>query len=117
MMTLIAADHLLAMNTRDSGAVCVFDRAPWSANPQVISGPASSGQQVCTGERARSTSNPSTTCSWHGGRLTFWCHIQDFFENRQLLQGVAIPWAAPAPSKGQQAPNVAQCLHIIRAHP
>ena len=31
-----------------------------------MSGPASPGQQVCTGKRARSTSAPSHTISWHG---------------------------------------------------
>ena len=31
-----------------------------------MSGPASSGQQVCTGSRARSTSLPCQTISWHG---------------------------------------------------
>ena len=31
-----------------------------------MSGPASPGQQVCTGRRARSTSLPSHTISWHG---------------------------------------------------
>ena len=31
-----------------------------------MSGPASPGQQVCTGKRARSTSPPSQTISWHG---------------------------------------------------
>ena len=31
-----------------------------------MSGPASPGQQVCTGSRARSTSAPSQTISWHG---------------------------------------------------
>ena len=37
-------------------------------SPQVMSGPASSGQQVCTGSRPRSTSGPSTTTSRHGAR-------------------------------------------------
>ncbi len=38
--------------------------------PQVISGPASSGQQVWIGRRARSTSLPSQTMSWHAGPRT-----------------------------------------------
>ena len=38
--------------------------------PHVISGPASSGQQVCTGSCARSTSSPSTTLRWHSGLRT-----------------------------------------------
>ena len=37
-----------------------------TVRPQVMSGPASPGQQVCTGKRARSTSAPSHTISWHG---------------------------------------------------
>ncbi len=35
-----------------------------------MSGPASPGQQVITGSRARSTSLPSITISWQGGLLT-----------------------------------------------
>ena len=41
-----------------------------TVSPQVISGPTSSGQQVCTGRRARSTSSPSHTISWHGARAS-----------------------------------------------
>ena len=37
-----------------------------TVRPHVISGPASPGQHVCTGRRARSTSAPSHTTSWHG---------------------------------------------------
>src|SRR6266581_943726 len=37
-----------------------------TVNPQVISGPASSGQHVWIGRRARSTSFPSHTTCWHG---------------------------------------------------
>ena len=39
-----------------------------TVSPQVISGPASPGQHVCTGSRARSTAVPSHTISWHGAR-------------------------------------------------
>jgi hypothetical protein len=38
--------------------------------PQVISGPASPGQQVWIGSLPRSTSLPSHTISWQGGALT-----------------------------------------------
>ena len=37
-----------------------------TVRPQVMSGPASPGQQVCTGSRPRSTSAPSHTTSWQG---------------------------------------------------
>ena len=37
-----------------------------TVSPHVMSGPASPGQHVCTGKRARSTSAPSHTTSWHG---------------------------------------------------
>src|SRR3989442_1210351 len=36
--------------------------------PSVMYGPPSSGQQIGTGRRARSTSFPLRTISWHGGR-------------------------------------------------
>ena len=36
-----------------------------------MSGPASCGQQVCTGSRPRSTSSPSTTTSWAGALGAF----------------------------------------------
>ena len=44
----------------------VFSGPRVTVRPQVISGETSSGQQVCTGSRARSTSSPSHTISWHG---------------------------------------------------
>jgi len=37
-----------------------------TTRPQVISGPASPGQQVWIGSRERSTSLPSQTISWQG---------------------------------------------------
>src|SRR5437667_3738077 len=37
-----------------------------TVKPQVMSGATSPGQQVCTGKRDRSTSEPSHTISWHG---------------------------------------------------
>src|SRR5262245_43944379 len=40
-----------------------------TVRPQVMSGPASPGQQVCTGSRARSTSSRSQTISWQGAPL------------------------------------------------
>ena len=41
-------------------------------SPQVISGPASSGQQVWMGQSPRSTSSPSMTFSWQGPRRAVW---------------------------------------------
>ena len=38
--------------------------------PQVINGPTSPGQQVCTGSLVRSTSSPSSITSWQGASLT-----------------------------------------------
>src|SRR5688572_12614425 len=41
-----------------------------TVSPHVMSGATSPGQQVCTGSRPRSTSEPSSTISWHGAALT-----------------------------------------------
>ena len=69
-----AHDHLVAARSPAGG------RCPGSArglcgprvtvSPQVISGPASPGQQVCIGSRPRSTSAPSRTTSWQGAEPT-----------------------------------------------
>ena len=52
--------------------------------PQVMSGPASSGQQVCTGRVARSTSPPSITSSWEAARRT----TEGFLRGTAKLDGL-----------------------------
>ena len=54
---LVAARSPAGGRCRGSGAACAGPRV--TVRPQVISGPASPGQQVCIGSRARSTSPPS----------------------------------------------------------
>ena len=54
-----------------------------TVRPQVISGPASPGQHVWTGSRARSTSSPSHTMSWHGADAALLRrHVEHLHEHR-----------------------------------
>ena len=61
-----------------------------TVRPQVISGPASPGQQVCTGRRARSTSAPSQDdLLAGGGRALLRRHVDHLHEHRpRVLPGV-----------------------------
>ena len=52
-----------------------------TVRPQVINGPASSGQHVWIGRRARSTSRPSHTISWHGPELRSFGAMSSTFMN------------------------------------
>ena len=86
MITLAATDHLLAVDAEvlalaRPGSPCgprVMTR------PQVINGPASSGQQVWIGSAPRSTSSPSQTTSRQGGRAPLRPHVPD--RSRHLQQ-------------------------------
>ena len=83
-----------------------------------MSGPASPGQQVCTGRRARSTSLPSQTISWQGADCALLRrHVQHLLEQRQLvLQASASPSAARAPSGRRAACRPRAARRPILAH-
>ena len=60
-----------------------------TTRPQVISGPASPGQQVCSGSRPRSTSSSSKITSWQGARrCTDGLHVPQRLGHVQQLAGV-----------------------------
>src|SRR5258708_276741 len=64
-----------------------------TVRPQVMSGPASCGQHVCTGRRARSTSLPSQTISWHGPEeRSFGAMLSTCFKTGNLSQRSARPF-------------------------
>ena len=100
-----AHDHLVAARSpaggRCRGSAALLCGPRVTVRPHVISGPASPGQQVWTGRRARSTSLPSHTISWHGADdRSFGAMSQHLHEHRarvlpRVLQALA---AARAPS-------------------
>ena len=60
-----------------------------TVSPQVISGPASPGQQVWIGRRDRSTSAPSQTISWHGAlERSLGAMSKHLLQYRQLVPGI-----------------------------
>ena len=72
-----------------------------TVRPQVISGATSPGQQVCIGRRARSTSAPSHTISWHGAdERSFGAMLQHLHEDAAACSATrpSGPSAARAPS-------------------
>ena len=63
-----------------------------TVRPQVISGPASPGQQVWIGSRERSTSLPSHTISWQGAlSSTFGAMLSTCFSTGSLSQASFSP--------------------------
>jgi hypothetical protein len=71
---------------RDSAAACCGPRV--MVSPQVISGAASPGQQVCTGSRPRSTSLALEHLSGRARAGHLRRHVQHLLQQRPLLPGI-----------------------------
>ncbi|MCY1177086.1 hypothetical protein D9M73_173820 [compost metagenome] len=83
-----------------------------TVRPQVISGPTSPGQQVCTGSFDRSTASPSSITSWHGpSRSTFGAIDSTFLKIGSFDQ------ASFSPFGGSGSLRKASSLPISRSSP
>ena len=111
---LVAPDHLLPVDAEVLARSCCGPRV--TVRPQVISGPASPGQQVWIGRRARSTSLPSHTISWHGGALhRLRRHVPHRLRQREQLARVLQPLRRlRLLQRGKQPAHVAQRLSAAR---
>ena len=114
-MTLLRRDHLLAV---DAEVLRVFSGPRVTVRPQVISGPASPGQQVWIGRRPRSTSAPSQTTSWHGADdTTFGAMLSTCFSTGSLSQASFRPLGGSGSFRyGEQLADFAQRLDLVLAH-